>query len=195
MLSFTAVHALSRCLFTTCDEATTVGWGDQPTLLLIHDRRADRAGATVPVIRSVEFPVHPDDLPADPSELPALLHRLALALHDTDATSVSYRSTLDTIIELIRLREPAARLLAWAVLYDDVHTVDGPPRRTRRIDAVDVDGRLYQLTQLPGEDQPMLVVDDTPEPADTPATGPGLTALLTATARFTGGGLVREVTP
>ena len=52
----------------------------------------------------------------------------------------------------------------------------------RESDAVDIDGRVYQLTRLPGPEQPAVVaVDGEPHPDDTPATHPGLTALITAT--------------
>jgi hypothetical protein len=189
VLSFTTVHTLSACLVATEAEADAAGWGAPPTLLLIHDHRIPLAA--VPNLRemhSLEFPLHPDDVTADLHSLPALLHRLATDVGQAGTgtnRATGYRTTLDTVIGMVRASEPDARLLAWAVLYDDVHLSTGRPQQVRRIDAVDTDGRVYQLTRLAGEDHPILTVDDTPDPSDTPATQPGLAALLTATQRFT----------
>jgi hypothetical protein len=187
VLSPAAVHTLCGCLLAADAEAEASGWGTPPTLLLVHDRLQKPTRPALREMRGVEFPLHPDDLLTDPAGLPALLHRLAHALlHGETAASVPYRATLDTIVGLIRDTEPDARLLAWATLYDDILTLDGQPRQARRVDAVDTDGRVYQLTHLRGEDHPLLVVDDTANPDDTPATLPGLAALLAATARFSG---------
>ncbi|PWU60656.1 hypothetical protein DLE60_09885 [Micromonospora globispora] len=185
MLSFTAVHTVSQCLLTANAEAEITGWGTPPTLLLIHHLRAELTVPTLHEMSVVEFPLHPDDLLTDPAGLPALLQRLAHALHHTDeAASMPYQATLDTIIRLIRGTRPAARLLAWAAIYDDIHTLHGRLRPARRVDAVDLDGRAYHLTDLRGEEPPLLAADDTPNPDDMPATLPGLAALLAATARF-----------
>ncbi|MEV0157591.1 hypothetical protein AB0H57_28235 [Micromonospora sp. NPDC050686] len=188
MLSFTAVHALAGCLLATDVDAEHLGWGQPPTLLLIHTRPLHTA-SPAHALRSVEFPLRRGDLLADPAGMPALLHRLAAGLRQPHA-STPYQATLDTIVRLIRATEPDARLLAWAACYDDILTIGDAPRQARRIDAVDTDGRLYQLTH-PRDDQPLLLIDDTPDPGDVPATYPGLTALLTATAQPTsssGGG-------
>ncbi|MEU5726849.1 hypothetical protein ABZ783_34235 [Micromonospora sp. NPDC047738] len=181
MLSFTAVHALAGCLLATDVDAEHLGWGQLPTLLLIHTRPLHTA-SPAHALRSVEFPLRRGDLLADPAGLPALLHRLAAGLRQRHA-STPYQATLDTIVRLIRATEPDARLLAWATCYSDIRTIDGGPRQARRIDAVDADGRLYQLTHPRGDDHPLLLIDDIPDPGDVPATYPGLTALLTATAQ------------
>ena len=181
MLSFTAVHALAGCLLATDVDAEHLGWGQPPTLLLIHTRPLHTA-SPAHALRSVEFPLRRDDLLTDPAGLPALLHRLAAGLRQPHAAT-PYQATLDTIVRLIRATEPDARLLAWATCYDDTRTINDAPRQARRIDAVDTDGRLYQLTHPRGDDQPLLLIDDTPDPGDVPATYPGLTALLTATAQ------------
>ncbi|MEU5529379.1 hypothetical protein ABZ744_20830 [Micromonospora chersina] len=183
MLSFAAVHTLAGCLLAVDADADALDWGRPVTLLLIHDRPLITDGPTpVRQMRSVEFPLHRDDLLTDPAGLPALLHRLAASLDEPEAAA-PYRATLDTIVRLIRATQPDVRLLAWAACYDDILTDDGQPRQVRRIDAVDTDGRVYQLTHHRGEDDPALVVDDAPDPDDTPATQPGLAALVAATAR------------
>ncbi|PWR06805.1 hypothetical protein DKT69_36105, partial [Micromonospora sicca] len=172
MLSFPAVHTLATCLLTVDADADVLGWGRPATLLLIHDRPLHPdCPAKLRAMRSVEFPLHPDDLLTEPAGLPALLHRLATGLgHPNSNAAMPYRAALDTIIGLVRDTEPDARLLAWAALYDDILTVYGMPRQARRIDTVDTDGRVYQLTHLRGDDHPLLSIDDTPDPENTPAT-------------------------
>ncbi|MFC0505012.1 hypothetical protein [Micromonospora costi] len=182
MLSFAAVHTLAGCLLAADAEADALGWGTPATLLLIHDRPLPSDGS-VPVreMRSVEFPLQRGDLLTDPAGLPALLHRLAAGLHHPNAAN---RAAFDAIIGLIRAAEPDMRLLAWAACYDDILTSGGQRRPARRIDAVDTDGRLYQLTHLRGEDRALLHVHDTPD-TSIGATYPGVSALLAATTRHT----------
>ncbi len=184
MLSFNAVHTLTACLIAADADADQMGWGQPPTLLLIHDWLLTATPKRRRKMRSLEFPLHPDDMLTDPAGLPALLQRLASAL-DNPTKPTPYQATLDTIIRRIRATTPDARLVAWAACYDDIHTGGGQPRQARRVDAVDADGRLYEVTRLRGEDHPLVLVDDTPDPGDIPATHPGLVALLAATARYT----------
>ncbi|MGW5079525.1 hypothetical protein [Micromonospora echinospora] len=184
MLSFRTVHTLARCLLTTDADTETLGWGQPLTLLLIHDQPQTPAGSQrMCETRTLEFPPHRDDLLTDAAGLPALPHRLAAALDNPDA-STPYQATLDTIIGLIRKTEPDARLLAWAACYDTIVTTVGQPRQARRVDAVDTDGRRYEVTHLHGEEHALLLVDDTPASGDIPATYPGLAAMLAATARY-----------
>jgi hypothetical protein len=70
---------------------------------------------------------------------------------------------------------------AVAVLYDDLHVA--PPGAIvgcRRVDAVDGDGRIYQLVRLYGEPHATVLVNDTPDPTTTTATQPALTCLRAA---------------
>ncbi|MEH0827806.1 MULTISPECIES: hypothetical protein [unclassified Micromonospora] len=186
MLSIPAVHTLAGCLLAVDADADVLGWGRPATLLLLlHDRPQHPDGpARLRAVRSVEFPLHPEDLLTDPAGLPALLHRLATALGQPDRdAATAYQVTLDTIIGLIGIRS-GARLLAWAAVYDDLLTAAGRSRRVRRVDAVDTDGRVYQLTHLYGEEHPALAVHEGPDAAHTTPAGPGLAALLAATARL-----------
>ncbi|WP_346535511.1 hypothetical protein [Micromonospora sp. DPT] len=185
MLSFPAVHTLAGCLLAVDADAEVLGWGRPATLLLLHDRPLHPDGpAMLRAVRSIEFPLHPDDLLTDPAGLPALLHRLATALGQPDRdTATAYQVTLDTIIGLIGIGS-GARLLAWAAVYDDLLPAAGRPRRARRVDAVDTDGRVYQLTHLHGEEHPTLAVHDGPGAAHTTPAAPGLSALLAATTHL-----------
>ncbi|MDH6466059.1 hypothetical protein M2302_006265 [Micromonospora sp. A200] len=188
MLSIPAVRTLAGCLLAVDADADTLGWGQPATLLLIHDRPLHTGGPSpMREMRSLEFPLRRDDLLTEPTGLPALLHRLAAGLHHPH-TPTPYRAALDTILGLIRATASDARLVAWAACYDDILTTDGQPRQVRRIDAVDTDGRVYQLTRPRGEDHPVLIVDDRPDAQDVPATYCGLTALLAATAGHLPGG-------
>ncbi|MFG2058579.1 hypothetical protein ACGFI9_31595 [Micromonospora sp. NPDC048930] len=180
MLSSNTVRTLTDCLIAADADAEQMGWGQPPTLLLVHDWLLTTRPKRRRKMRSLEFPLHPDDLLANPAGLPALLHRLAAGLTNPIETT-PYQATLDTIISRIRATTPDARLVAWAACYDDIHTNGGQPRQARRVDAVDADGRVYQLTHLRGEDHPRVRVDDPPDPGDIPATYPGLVALLAAT--------------
>ncbi|WP_238450874.1 DUF6283 family protein [Micromonospora sp. 4G55] len=189
MLSFTAVHALSECLLTVVADAA--GWDTTPTLLLLHTRRPDPTDPARRDMHAIAFPLHPDDQVTDPAELPALLRRLSDSLRDDPSNP--YRTTLGTIVARIRRTDPDARLLAWATLHHD--TLDGGVCRARRVDSVDTDGRVYQLTCPHGEDKPQLRVDDAPDPKDVPAVVPGLAALLAASRSLTADPLAEVKAP
>ncbi|MFJ6199149.1 hypothetical protein [Micromonospora sp. NPDC092111] len=189
VLSFKAVHTLTACLVDADADAEHLGWGQPPTMLLVHDWPLNPAIPRRRKMRSLEFPLHPEDLLRDPAGLPALLHRLADSLRHP-ATPTPYQKILQTMLARAHATAPDVRLLAWAVCYHDIHVRDGQPQRVRRVDAVDIDARVYQLTHALGEDHPLAVIDETPDPADTPATHSGLVALLTATVgpAWTGAG-------
>jgi hypothetical protein len=80
---------------------------------------------------------------------------------------------------------PGFRMLACAALDDDIVIADDGPHRCRRLDAVDVDGRVYQLTRYHTENHPVVTVDDVDEPRDTPAAVPALQAALTVAVHLT----------
>ncbi|MEV4813880.1 hypothetical protein [Micromonospora avicenniae] len=179
MLSFPDVHALTSCLAAADADADTRGWGQPITLLLLHDRppATDEAQRE---IRSLEFPLHPNDALTDAAGQPTLLHHIA---DELDGPATPYQATLAAIVDLIRVATPHARLLAWATCYRDLQPVDRRLRQARRVDAVDIDGRFYQLTHLHGDEHPVVLVEDTPA-NDAPPTYRGLVGLLAATVRF-----------
>ncbi|MEU5565536.1 hypothetical protein [Micromonospora musae] len=181
MLSFPDVHALTSCLAAADADADLRGWGQPVTLLLIYDR-SPAVHEAQREIRSLEFPLHPHNALTDAAGQPALLHHIAGEL---DGLATPYQATLAAIVDLLRAATPTVRLLAWAACYRDLQPVDQRLRQARRIDAVDVDGRFYQLTRLLGEDHPVVLVDDTPDPNITPPTYRGLVALLAAAVRCT----------
>jgi hypothetical protein len=80
---------------------------------------------------------------------------------------------------------PGFRMLACAALDDDIVIAEDGPHRCRRLDAVDIDGRVYQLTRYHTEKHPVVTVDDVDEPRDTPAAIPVLQAALTVAVHLT----------
>lgn len=172
MLSFRTTHAITGELIAATQAAH---WRDQPLLLVIQDRPA--AHPEVPDARHLR--VTPIDLPdhlwtAHPGGIAATLDDLAAgAIHPT--RPITHDDDFG----------PDARLLALAVCYDDILTDPDTVSvaAIRRVDAVDTDGRVYQLSQRPDEQHAFTVIDDEPDPGDTPATYPGLRGLLDALRR------------
>jgi hypothetical protein len=118
-----------------------------------------------------------------PGGVPGLLGALATTLttNPHPITSVA----VEVIGREIHRSVVPARLIAWAVLYDDLHPDDTGIHPVRRVDAVDTDQRVYQLYRHADEVGGLVVVDDTPDPADTPATQPPLSRLVAACHRTT----------
>ncbi|HEX8628713.1 MAG TPA: hypothetical protein VF755_11135 [Catenuloplanes sp.] len=176
MLSFDTTHALTSCLLTAEASAPTSRWDNPPTLLLIQDRPIDVVRSAQRETRTVQIPLFGDGQRG----LPAMLHELANALTGS-ATTVAVDHDIDLKLLGGLLNDPGLRLLAWAVRYDDLLAQPDALDRVRRIDAVDVDGRVYHLTRLHQEAHPVVLIDEQPDPDHLPATQPALAALIAAT--------------
>jgi hypothetical protein len=124
--------------------------------------------------------------------LPATLHAIADAL-TADAEASPWPEHAEPALDpfdLAVLRhevlqpDPGLRPLAWAVCYDDllIDTDTDALTRVRRVEAVDADGRVYQLSRTHSS-EPVVLVDEQPDPADLPATYPGLAQLAAAAAQ------------
>src|SRR5205814_6628499 len=110
--------------------------------------------------------------------IPAALHALADHLNTPgtgEAGNAAGPADASPPLAAIRaelLAAPPARLLAWAVLYEDIHidadagagTRPDGIGEVRRVDAVDVDGRVYQLTRHRGEPTVAVLIDAQPDP-------------------------------
>ncbi len=201
MLSFDTTHTLTGRLVQAETDAETRGWGGPPVLLVLHDQPCTPSGSPHRLrrMRAVSFTLDPADVAERTAGIAAVLQDLAEHLatdcsrtqpdlayeaHGLDprldpGPDVGIRAGQITVGMLTA--PPPARLLAWAVLYEDVTADADGIGEVRRVDAVDIDGRLYQLTRHRGEPHVVAVIDDEPDPGDTPATHPGLAALLTAT--------------
>jgi hypothetical protein len=172
MLSFRTAHAITGELMAA---ANSTSWSTYPVLLLIQDRpipQPDAPDARHLRVTSTELAEHL--WTQHPGGVPGVLDDLAHGgidrLHPQPYRDDSFG--------------PDARTLAVAVCYDDILTDPDTDSvaAIRRVDAVDADGRVYQTTRLPGQGA-FVVVDDEPDPHDTPATQPGLHALLDALGR------------
>jgi hypothetical protein len=115
-----------------------------------------------------------------PGGVPGLLETVATTLTDPAATT---SAAVQAIGREIHRTVTPARLIAWAVLYDDLHTDPTGLHPVRRIDAVDIDQRVFQLWRHADDRAGLVVVDDTPDPEDTPATQPALARLVAACHR------------
>lgn len=180
MLSFDTVHAIAEHLVaatlpTPGPDLETYRLTQAPTLLALDDQRAP-AGA-LRLLRTLHI-----SLPADT----AARQPLALLLHHT-AWALSRQGVAHPIMQATHTPRATRghasnhrRQLAWAVRYVDIDVSTGTPQPVCRVDAVDVDGRFYQVSLLLGETCPVVHIDDRPDPRNSPATVPGLAALATA---------------
>ncbi|WP_327007661.1 hypothetical protein OHA72_10520 [Dactylosporangium sp. NBC_01737] len=220
MLSTDTVHALTGWLLTATEAPDipalprTRRPGPHPgnhrtrtshrpvcNLLLLHDGPAFDVGPHSRCMTGAPVAINRHLLDAHRGGLPDLLPDLAAALHPHRPAATAPHGDIlhgvsDAVSDLLATAGPGMRLVACAVLYDDIHTgtatcADTPGDGTveqftvtavRRADAVDVDGRAYQAVCLPGASA-TVIVDDEPDPYDSPATLPGLTALLAAAGR------------
>ena len=185
MLSFATVHALTGRLLAADASAPSGSWGAPASLLLIQDRAVHAHDPGLRAIRAVPVSLAGAETTARPGGLPGILHQVAAALSGN--TPPLQGVDLDVIAAHLTEPVPELRLLGWAVRYDDVHTDDGDVYPVGRVDAVDIDGRVYQLTRLGGEAHPVVVLDEEPDPDDLPATQPGLAALVAATRPISAG--------
>jgi hypothetical protein len=203
VLSFDTTHAITGCLVHSEADLHAAGWGHPPVLALLHDlphTDEPAGGERLRCIRADLVPISPIDLAAHPSGLPGYLHDIAAHLSaplgdpgvacSTGHRRIGVAAVVAALRAARRSSRPGVpvRAVAWAVLYEDISavTAHGPNDvdevdEVRRVDAVDSDGRVYQLTRGRFESAAVVLIDDQPDPADTPATVPALAALLRAT--------------
>ncbi|MFY1700204.1 hypothetical protein ACN28G_00320 [Micromonospora sp. WMMA1923] len=180
-MSSTSRNTLAYFLLDLDEEIDAAGWGEPVTLLLIHTRPRDTGNTA---LACVEFPLHPHDRGTSPAGLPRLLRRITADLTDpTGATA--HQMTLAAILDGLLGHDPAAMILAWAVVHHDRYQINGQPRTARRITAVDTGGRLFSLTQPEGSGPWLRVSPGLPEPTDEDTVSTGLAALVTAASRHT----------
>ncbi len=185
MLSLDTTHAVTGCLLDADADATSFGFRSPAALLVLHDRPLTPPGPRrLRQLRAVAYTLNPHDLAAHTQGVPGVLTDLAAALTRSTTTTVGRGVDLAELADAIAHDPPDFRLLAWAVLYHDLHAGPAGIHEIRRVDAVDVDGRLYQITRRRGEAFAVVVVDDQPDPNSVPATHPGLSALIAASRRL-----------
>jgi len=167
VLSFRTTHAITGELIATADR----GSPRSPVLLILQDRPIPQPdGPEARHLRVTPIRVSDQAWAQHPHGVPGVLDDIAAGIitppHRPERGDGGFGSEI--------------RTLAVAVGYDDIHTDPHADTITpvRRVDAVDTDGRVYQVTRLPDERHGVAIVDDQPDPDDTPATHPGLHALL-----------------
>jgi hypothetical protein len=165
VLSFNTTHALSSRLLDVATDLTVSGTLCRPELLVLH--------AVPSCTDSLGIAITSVALTCPARTLPALLTAVA------DPAIGHLHRPLVVAVTLRRLP-----LLACAVAYDDV-LIEGPDLdRGLRIDAVDIDQRVYQISQHAGADEASLCVDDDADPLNTPATYPALRDMLALAVRL-----------
>lgn len=160
MLPFDTVHAITDHLYLA-DDAHTPDSLATAVVLLLHEHTDPSSSRRL--VRAVEYPLPTAD--ADRG-LPEQLLRFARGLTAAPGWSAAV--------------ETGVRLLACAVRYADIDLDADTPRVVQRIDAVDIDGRLYRLVRHCRVTPPALLIDDTAVPHDVPATHPALLDILAA---------------
>jgi hypothetical protein len=188
LLSFDTVHALTACLLHLRHDTPSGPITPEPlgTIVLAQDHPICPTDSRLRQLTVLQLPLLGDH--RQHQDLPAALHQLADALPVQDRRRVgrippAYGALHPEDLDVLRdaLREPrTGRLLAWAVCYDDLLADPECLAPVCRVDAVDVDGRVYQLSLRPGEVCPVVLIDERPHPDDLPATYPPLARLATA---------------
>ena len=184
MLSFDTVHAITEQLLAATGAATDVALDvhhiSQPPTLLLLDEQPTAPAGLLRLLRTLQIALPADAATREPLE--TLLHDTAQTLSCLGAAHpiMTAVDAADAGVAKARQR----RLLAWAVRYVDIDLSTGAPNLARRVDAVDIDGRVYQVSLLLAQTCPVVHIDDHPDPYDSPATASGLAALAIATGRL-----------
>lgn len=175
MLSLPTTRAVVGCLLHADAHAPTNGRAG-PALLLLIQQPVALPGGPLRALHLLTFPLSPQNLAAHPQGIPAVLHDLATRLGRIRARvrpaapAISHAGCVHRRVRAAVHTHtgPGTRLVAWAVRYDDLLADVDTPCAVGRIDAVDADGRLYQITQLPGTANTVVLVEEQPDPDDTP---------------------------
>ncbi|QDY11182.1 hypothetical protein FJK98_31915 [Micromonospora sp. HM134] len=187
MMTFNAIRALTGCLLDVEADADLHTWGQPPLLLLAQDRPApSSASGTRRQMRVAHLPLDAHRLGRYRAGLVDFLPDLADALRaDRPVGRPTLAACVDIclIVDLLADPTPGVRLLAWGIRYEDVRVASDDIHEVRRIDAVDVDLRSYQITRQRHEPRPVVRVDDHVGHDDAPAIRAGLTRLVQATSR------------
>ena len=174
MLPTDMTDALIGTLAGAEADAHLAGWGrPEFVLLFISHRPAPAGDGPHQRLRVCEYVFDGQRLATHPGGVAEVMQHLATALGADDPDRAGQAPEPDP-------DGPGWRTLAWAAIYEDVNVPH--LTRARHVDAVDADGRVYQLRRLE-TDEPLLSVDNLPDPADTPATQPALAALVAVTTR------------
>ena len=166
MLPYLTVERLTKRLLAIEADAHRRGWDRPPVPLVIVNRR-DTTSAK-PSLQIITLPLQTRSATARHLPLPHQLHQLAAALHSRAGHD---RSTGSTV-------------LLCGVLYHDLHATLDELCHSRRLEALDADGRRYEIVRR--RNRPYPTIHRIPVFADSavPATHSGLADLLDAAGRI-----------
>lgn len=174
MLNFPTSHALTDALIIATQSPGLTA--RLPVVLFLYELAEDGTGH--PIRCQVIRPRRSTDGEGLDTTIVGRLEALTRDRIDSEGPI----STVMAAVNAAAGADPGFRMLACAALDDDVVIADDGPHVCRRLDAVDIDGRVYQLTRYRAETHPVVTIDETPR--DTPAAVPALRAALNAAVRL-----------
>jgi hypothetical protein len=163
VLPYDTVHHLTQTLLAIETDAHRRGWNRPPIPLVIvnrHDRTA---------LQVITLPLQTRSTAARDLPLPDQLHQLATALRSRAGH--------------VRPVQPASRgrrVLLCGVLYHDLHATLDELCHSRRLEALDTDGRRYEIVRRRSRPLPTIGHAAPCDGGAVPATLPGLAAILSA---------------
>jgi hypothetical protein len=191
VLSFDTVHAVTTALLHIAYDTPPAG-DLLGSLVLVCDHPTGHTTAYRRRIRLLQIPLlagrHQHTLPAAMDRIGDILTtathptggRHRAGDHETLATHCDGplpAGGLRRLLAPVTGPRPGDRLLAFAVCYDDLAVDTRHLHAQRRVEAVDTDARLYEVSIHPDDRAAVVVVDDEPGPHDLPATYPPLARL------------------
>lgn len=168
MLPFYLVQQLTYRLLTFESRAHRRGWNDLPVVLIVVNRHD--AGPGDSPLQTITLPMHPRLGDIQDAPLPDLLHGLAAVLSSRPIGR--------------RTRYTAGRVLLCGVLYHDLHSSLDTLCRSRRLEALDVDGRRYELVRREDQLYPSVGHGACGDATAIPATQSALSEILAAAGRI-----------
>lgn len=169
MLPFYLVQQLTYRLLTFESRAHRRGWADLPVVLIVVNRHD--AGPSDSPLQTITLPMLSRLGDIQDAPLPDLLHGLAAVLRSSAGIDRRTRGT-------------AGRVLLCGVLYHDLHSSLDTLCRSRRLEALDVDGRSYEIVRREDRLYPTVGHDAGGDGTAIAASHTALTEILAAATRI-----------
>lgn len=176
MLTFPTSHALTGALIAAAQSPYLAA--RLPIVLFLYETADNTTGH--PISCHVIHPRRTGSPQALDTTIVDRIHSLTCQYTDTDGPIPAVMAAVTAAVG----DAPGFRMLACAALDDDIVIADDNPHGCRRLDAVDIDGRVYQLTRYHTEIHPIVTVADADEPRDTPGAVPAAVPALQAALAF-----------
>jgi hypothetical protein len=163
VLPYDTVHHLTQTLLDIETDAHRRGWNRPPIPLVILNRRNRTA------LQVITLPLQTRSAATRDLPLTHQLHQLAAALHSRAGH--------------VRPAQAGRRVLLCGVLYHDLHATLDELCHSRRLEALDTDGRRYEIVRRRNRTDPTVHHVAPCDGGAVPATLPGLAAILSAAGR------------